>query len=926
MDRVWQRERCFRILVLSVVAVVAMACTVPLALAQCTDTWTGAGGSSDWANGTNWSTGLIPGPGDSACIQISVAVSSSNNGIIAADLTLGSSSSLTLPTIPFTNNGLTIDGSSIANNGQLIIPFDTGTNTGTVLALNSGGIVTLSGTGSVVMSNGSAITGSGPGATLKNQSTIMGGGGILNDIVLSNTSTGVVNASVANTPFIVGRFIGTGTNAGMLEATNGGQMQIGSVALNNVGGTIQAVGTGSSVSFQSQGAGGQTITGGTFKTSSGGVINAYNSTTIDGTSGNTVSNRGTLLLPDVFNNPGASFQGTVNNSGSIQIVSAGNSVGLSIPSGQTFTLMGSGSLTMGDGTSNSYNNQPYISGATLVNQQTIKGTGNILNLTGFTNSGTINANVPTGPNNLVLQLGRAGASTNTGTIEATNGAVLLIGSTTINNVGGTITASGTNSNVSLVGSLGTSGLTITGGTLNGSGGGVIYGQGGSLLDGTTSTVTNAGMTILKDGQSLQAQGTLNNTGTIQILGPTDGQTFLQLPDGHDLTLTGAGSVVMGDGTDNSYNNNAAIGNNLGTSGTFDNQSTIEGTGGMVLTGNVVNDGTMLANVPAGSSGLMLYVDRDGNIQNNGTIHATNSGVFYIGGGSCCGNPFSNAGTIIADANSTVDLEYANPFGNLSAGVFTNGSYIVTGTLRIPGNIDTNAASITLNGAASQILNPSTDALAGFLTNAQGASFAIGFGRGFTSSGTFTNKGAVKIGRGSTFTVGSGGSYIQNGGQTSVDGQLALSAADESDATSNTSAAAVRIARGSLIGNRGTIAASVVSAGTVMPADSATTAGKLSIRGSYSQSATGAFNANIAGASSGQFSVLNVGNSASLNGALNIKLLNNFVPLIGATFEILQARSVGGTFPTVTGSSINSNEHFTVTYNSNNVTLTVVSGP
>ena len=79
----------------------------------------------------------------------------------------------------------------------------------------------------------------------------------------------------------------------------------------------------------------------------------------------------------------------------------------------------------------------------------------------------------------MLQLGRAGASTNTGTIEATNGGVLQIGSTTINNVGGTISASGANSNVQLVGSLGTSGLTITGGTFNGSGGGIIYGQGGS---------------------------------------------------------------------------------------------------------------------------------------------------------------------------------------------------------------------------------------------------------------------------------------------------------------------------------------------------------------------------------------------------------------------------------------------------------------
>jgi hypothetical protein len=63
----------------------------------------------------------------------------------------------------------------------------------------------------------------------------------------------------------------------------------------------------------------------------------------------------------------------------------------------------------------------------------------------------------------------------------------------------------------------------------------------------------------------------------------------------------------------------------------------------------------------------------------------------------------------------------------------------------------------------------------------------------------------------------------------------------------------------------------------------------------------------------------------LGGTLNIKLLNNFVPAIGDTFEILTARKVTGTFATVNGTKINDSEHFTVTYNADNVTLTVVSG-
>jgi len=928
-----QEEKWLRRFVLFVAAIVALslAAATP-AVAQCTDSWTGAGGNSNWSNGANWSNGMEPGNSDSVCIQKSGAAVVLDVADGVADLTLGSSDSLTFPAVTNTNNGLNISGSSLANSGQIILsaPVSFGT---TSLTFSSSGTVTLSGRGTITLNansfGGDSIGGS---AKLLNQSTIQGAGGF--DMTFNNAKAGVINANESGVQLVVGRNQGQGasTNTGLMEATNGGQLAMGSLTLNNVGGTIKASGKNSYVQLEGEGQGGETFTGGTWTTANGGVIQVVDgSALLDGTNGNTITNSGTMQLVDGAAHPGGNFQGTINNTGTIQVLSHGNQVGLNIPGGQTFTLMGGGSLTLGDGTSNSYNNQTGISGGgTFVNQQLVQGSGYILNLTAVNNSGTINANVPTGTNNLQLQLGRAGASTNTGTIEATNGGVLLIGSTAINNVGGTIAATGTGSNVSLVGSLGTSGLTITGGTLDGSNGGVVYGQGGSLLDGTTSTVNNAG-TMVINYQDLQAQGTLKNTGTMQILAPTNdnGQTFLQIPNGENLTLTGTGSIIMGDGTDNSYNNNAAIGNNLGTNGTFDNKSTIEGTGGIVLTAGVTNDGTIIANVPTGTSGLMLLIDRVGNIQNNGTIRATNKGIFYIGGGSCCGNPFTNAGTMIADVNSTVDLQNANPFGNLANGTLTGGTYNVTGTLQIPGNITTNDAKITLTGKTSQILNPSTNALTGFVTNGAKGSFDLKAGQTFTSVGTFTNQGAITVGKGSTFTVGAGGSYLQTNGRTTVNGKFTLSTAegkpDEPASDSEPGTAGIRIVKGSLLGNGGTIAAHVSSSGTVMPSDSRTTTGKLQITGGYTQTAMGALDANITGANSGQFNVLNVTGTATLGGTLNIKLLNNFVPLIGATFEILTARKVTGVFATVNGTVINSSEHFTVTYNSDNVTLTVVSG-
>ena len=178
-------------------------------------------------------------------------------------------------------------------------------------------------------------------------------------------------------------------------------------------------------------------------------------------------------------------------------------------------------------------------------------------------------------------------------------------------------------------------------------------------------------------------------------------------------------------------------------------------------------------------------------------------------------------------------------------------------------------------------------------------------------------------------MGSGGSYLQTEGKTVVNGKLTLSSTedktDEPEADSDPAAANIRIAKGTLLGNGGTIAAHVSSSGTVIPAASLTTTGKLGVTGAYTQTAAGALDANIAGASTSQFNVLNVTGTATIGGTLNIGLLDKFVPAVGDTFEILTARKVTGTFATVNGTKINDSEHFTVTYNEDNVTLTVVSG-
>lgn len=130
--------------------------------------------------------------------------------------------------------------------------------------------------------------------------------------------------------------------------------------------------------------------------------------------------------------------------------------------------------------------------------------------------------------------------------------------------------------------------------------------------------------------------------------------------------------------------------------------------------------------------------------------------------------------------------------------------------------------------------------------------------------------------------------------------------------------------GSVFG-KGTIASSVTSSGSVTAGDSVKKAGQLS-PSTYTQNSHGSLNIQIGGLTEGtEYSQLAVANGASLNGTLNINLINGFVPAVGNTFTILTGTAISGTFSTVKGTVIDSGEHFTVTYNSTNVTLTVESG-
>ena len=500
---------------------------------------------------------------------------------------------------------------------------------------------------------------------------------------------------------------------------------------------------------------------------------------------------------------------------------------------------------------------------TFVNQQTISGQGSVGSGTlTINNQGTISAAGGT----LTVQPTSAGM-TNTGTLQATTGSTMQIVygiPAPLNNTGGTIHAQ-TGSTVLV------SGPSINGGSLTTAGTGVFQtpaGGGNPTLNG----VTLGGVFQILSAGSATLKGTVNNTGSIQVLSTGGGtDLFVSGP----VTLNGAGNVTMSNLSSNIIT--AASGG-----GSLTSHNLILGSGNIELT--FTNRGTVEANQ---SMPLVIF-----------------SSIF------CCGNKFTNSGTLIANLGSTLQVE--GVFTNLSGGTLSGGTYKVTGTLQLPGDITTNAGQLTLTGTSSKILDQSSaNALANLANNAASGGLTLAGNQNLSTAVGFLNAGHVKVSAGSTFNASS---YTQTKGTTTVNGTLAMLP----------STGAININGGSFLGGGGTLTGQVTSGATLTPANSSTTTGKLIINGTYTQNSTGALDIRVASLTA--FSQVNVSGAVTLGGTLNISRLASFIPALGKTFKILSGTTVTGHFASVTGASINSTEHFAVNVNPGDVTLQVVSGP
>ncbi len=804
-------------------------------------------------------------------------------------------------TYSITNNTSTYALGAISNTG--VIQIAAGTTTAALivegsLSLTGGGTVTMSTTGA-----GGAYIYQYGGSTLTNvNNTIQGTGEIgYNGLAVVNEASGVINANSTGVAMYVNP-AGL-TNQGLLEATNGGILQlVGGVNFDNAGAHITSSGTGSMVQFLA----GPTIQGGTLTTTGGGTLGTLvsgNSATLDASTHGPITIVGNY---SITNNTSAYVEGTISNTGVIQIAADTTTAALIIEG--SVTLTGSGTVTMST-TGNGGGAYIYqYGGSTLTNvNNLIQGAGEIgYNGLAVVNAaaGVINANI----SGQDLYMNPAGL-TNQGLLEATNGGILqLAGGVNFNNTGAHITSSGTGSTVELLG-----GPTIQGGTLTTAAGGtfgiLVSGNNATLDASSHGAITIIGTYSITNNTSTYVEGTINNTGVIQI---TAGTTTAALIVEGNVSLTGGGTVTM-----STTGAGGAYIYQYGGSTLTNVNNLIQGAGEIGYNGlAVVNQASGVIDSNGTPSGSALYLNPS-SLTNQGLLEATNSAVLQLAGGENFNN---SSGNILANGSSSMVQLLSGP--TIQGGTLTTTGGGTLGTL-VSGNNATLDGSthgaITIVGSYSITNNTSTYAF-GTINNIGAIQITAG-----TTTAALIVQGSLALSGGGTVamsTTGGGGSaYIyQYGGSTltnvnntiqgtGVIGYNGLAVVNEGTINANSAGAALQITTASfanqgLLESTGTgilqVSSPITNSGEIVP-DGSPNPGSISISSNYTQTSTGGEGVVLGGLTAGtQYSQLNISGTATLSGALNIGVIGGFAPTNGEQFTILTAGSISGTF-----SSINS---------------------
>jgi hypothetical protein len=636
-------------------------------------------------------------------------------------------------------DGLTLNGNiNIANGG--ILSLDSNGSTGNTQVVSGTGSINLNDAGALLSVEGTGNTTLGAGITVHGQGSI--GQASYSSGNNTLTSNGLISADVhggtlsLNAPASGGSFINNGT----LQAINGGTLVLSTNITANPGSQIVS-GTGSTV-IQN----GVAING-SFSSSGGGLFTATSS---GGNILNNVQFSGNLDASSIANareriGNGLTLNGAVNigNGGIVSLDStlgASNSIGgtatfnLNDSSAQ-LSVEGSGSTTLG-------------AGVTVRGQGTFGGALFSSGNNALTNNGLVSADVQGATLNVATPA-NGGTFTNNGTLQAINGATLLLSTSILANAGSQILA-GNGSQVVQ------SGVTLDG-ALNTTGTGVITvtSNGGNYLNGATLTGTLDATSIQNSRERVVNGLTLNgavNIGNGGILSLDAGATT-----GNAQTIAGNASINMNDasatvsieGTGTTMLGSGVVIHGEGNLGQADYSS-----------GNntLINNGRISADISGGM--LTIYTPGNGGILNNlALVDARNGGTLNLST-----NVANAGGTINAQAGSTV-LQNGVTISGGTVSTATTGAFAVTNNgnnvlsgVTVSGNVDMSSAQ----NSRERIFNGLT--LDGVVNIANGGVLSLDAGATNGNAQTISGTGSLNMndpgawvsieGTGTT-TIGSG---------------------------------------------------------------------------------------------------------------------------------------------------------------------------
>jgi hypothetical protein len=652
-----------------------LACLAAPLFAQ--DTFTA--GSGLWSQPNNWSLNRLPTSSDDCLLPANSAVTGDAGGS-CANFTLDTKGSLTV-----TPGYLFLYSTSFTNQGTINV------GSGNGIAIFSGTTTTLSGGGTINLTDPNDRLAGGNSSTLVNADNAIHGQGLIGLGAIQIINHALIDA---NGGILVLQGNGSGvTNTGTIQASNGGNLQLTagflSVPFNNTGGTIQAL-SGSTVTLA-----GYTYTGGIFTTSGTGnfqIVPANNAIL------NNLTNKGMYQL---INGANTTLQGTIVNNGTFQALHGGLLIN------GTVTLKGSGTVIGGAG---ALLHEYCCNPANLILQQPLSGGGAIGDSSfTLTNQSTVDAN---NPSNVLALTGSP--EINSGTFEASGGGTLDI-QNTVNNTGGTISA--LNGSTVLLNNSGT----VNGGTLTTSGTGSFQTTTGTL-DGSTNAVTNAGLFNVGNGDTLNLKGAISNSGTFALA--TGGCLGISA----STTLTGVGTVQM--------NGNSCIYGPV--TNTLTNESTIQGSGSIGDSNPMgfTNRGTVIAN----QSSPLTIVSAGTGFSNTGSVTVNTGSTLTVNGqiknlskGILTGGTYSVAGTMQLE-----NAQYTTLTTNSSNITLTGAAAQILNGVGGPSAL----ASFAINSAKGIFSVQNGQMLSTGVNFTNQGKFTVGAGSGFGVGGTYTQTGGT----------------------------------------------------------------------------------------------------------------------------------------------------------------------------------------